>query len=142
MSNRKYIIILKFLVICLSISYIVSVICYSPNILSEFDISYKSDDIDKQKVKYLYISLIVVSVLNCFVGIVGAFLQIYTITMISSVIKILIFLLIFAQLIPQPIIITVINGFMTLFSFVFAFYLWTESQRKIELSILLTEESI
>ena len=132
--------VFKYLLISFSAIYIIIVVWNIPEVLSSFQNNYQNNQIDKKQVKNVYIILMVISILTVFLGIIAALFHNYNYSMVLSVLKILTFLLIFAQLICQPIIINLMNILITLLSLIFSYFLWLKSQQINETIALLTEE--
>lgn len=142
MFGYKTILSLKYSVILLSSFYIAVVIWSSPQTLSAYNMSAERTadrSVNKVKIDYIYIGLISVSVVNAVFGQIAAFMLRYSPSMVSSVIKTILFLLLFAQPINESLIVIVSNVLMTFSSFVFSYFLWLKSERMREAIGLLAD---
>ena len=139
MFGYKTVLTLKYSVILLSSVYIVVVVWNAPQTLSSYDTSVRNQGINELKINHIYIGIVIVSVANAVLGSMAAFFLRYSPSMVSSVIKIILFILLFAQPIREQLIVIVLNALMTFSGFVFSYFLWLKSERMREAIGLLAD---
>ena len=139
MFGYKTVLTLKYSVILLSSFYIVVVVWNAPQTLSSYDTSVRNQGINELKINHIYIGIVIVSVANAVLGSMAAFFLRYSPSMVSSVIKIILFILLFAQPIREQLIVIVLNALMTFSGFVFSYFLWLKSERMREAIGLLAD---
>jgi len=143
MLYYKYLFVTKCLLISISLAYIVTTIWTTPNKLSlikDNEKEYVYSETNWYKVRTFYILSIIFSDMISLLGIFAAFTQQYTISMVSSIIKVLTLIISFALLIRPPLICLLLNILMSLFSLLFSFLLWIKREWLIEAKISLSQQ--